>query len=154
MISLNLRIGTRQHRTGRSGDCASETVVWAVDFLFEIKTSFRRKPRTTYSLRMSKGDWVNGNVSLYRRIVRELFKFRRLWKKVLSPNCNNRLENTNQLQVTIDTSNSAGVCLEGSHEFVKFQIKTLSFVGPALATTEKVGISMPEPERGYSQKWR
>jgi len=55
-------------------------------------------------------------------------------------------------RVRIDTSNSAGVCLEGSHEFVKFQITTLSFVGPALATTEKVGISMPEPERGYSQK--
>jgi len=57
-------------------------------------------------------------------------------------------------KVSIDTSNSAGVCLEGSHEFAKFQIRTLSFVGPALATTEKVGISMPEPERGYSQKWR
>jgi len=47
-------------------------------------------------------------------------------------------------RVRIDTSNSAGACLESSHEFVEFQIKTLSFVGPALAPTEKVGISMPE----------
>jgi len=40
-----------------------------------------------------------------------------------------------------DTSNSAGVCLEGFHDFVKFQMKTLNFVGPALAPTRKLAFS-------------